>query len=159
MLAIKLDDKKIKVLKQIASEKNYSSSAKAKIKAEIILLRNEGYSIKEICKKTGLCKNTILNYIKGYINHPTNGMMFIHQNKYKKSELEKYKEKIIAEFKNNPIMSYREATERIKKIFNITKAENTVRIFLNKHNIYTNRGLDNKKDKDRKTRNAKSDRI
>ena len=46
---------------------------------------------------------------------------------------------LLAEFKRKPPLTYKEASERIKKIFNIAISESATRAYLNKHKIYTKR--------------------
>ena len=141
---VKLDHTRKKLLNNVISKKNHSSSARAKKKAKVILLKSEGKSIKDIMKETKLCKRTIISYVKQY-NEPNRdgGMRFIHKNEYKSSSLiitNKDGENILLdEFKKNPPISYKEASERIKKIFNITISESATRAYLNKHDIYTKR--------------------
>ena len=92
-------------------------------------------------KETKLCKRTIISYIKDY-NNPNKyigGLRFIHKNEYKASSLEKIKEPLLEEFKIHHPISYKEASARIMKLFNITISESATRSYLNKHNIYTKR--------------------
>ena len=131
---ISLDGKRIELLGNISNAK-YGCSEKAKKKAKVILLRFDGKTIKEIMKETHLCKRTVINYINGY---KQNELWYIHQNYYRKSVL-KGNQNILDEFKNEPPSSYKEASERIKKLFNITISESATRRFLNKKNIYTKR--------------------
>ena len=142
---IKLDNNRRDLLKKIILEQTYSASNKAKKKAKVILLKSEGKSIKEIIKETNLCKRTIINYVQEYnnMNCDVGGMRFIHKNKYKSSSLKITNVDgdniLLAEFKRKPPLSYKEAAERIKKIFNIAISESATRAYLNKHKIYTKR--------------------
>ena len=56
---------------------------------------------------------------------------------YKKSDLINHKDVIIQEFRERPAKSYKEATSRIKELFGIERSVTQVRVFLNKHNVYT----------------------
>lgn len=142
---IKLDHNRKDLLKKIILKQTYSASNNAKKKAKVILLKSEGKKIKEIMKETKLCKRTIINYVQEYNNpNPSiGGMRFIHKNKYKTSSLKITNENgdniLLEEFKKNPPLSYKEASERIKKLFNITASESATRDYLNKHKIYTKR--------------------
>ena len=92
-------------------------------------------------KETKLCKRTIISYIKEY-NNPDRyigGMRFIHKNKYKVSSLQKIGNSLLEEFNLHPPLSYKEASGRIKRLFNITISESATRAYLNKHDIYTKR--------------------
>ena len=85
---IKLDEKRVKMLKRI-SNPDYNLNQRVAKKAQVILLAHKGKRIKEIMKETNLSKRTIINYTNEYINPDPNigGMHFIHRNDYKKSSL------------------------------------------------------------------------
>lgn len=138
---INLDYNRKVLLNNITLKQTYSASPKAKIKAKVILLKSEGNSIKEIMKETKLSKRTIISYISDYNNPDKDigGLRFIHKNEYKDSSLEKIKEPLLEEFKIHPPISYKEASKRIMKLFNITISESATRAYLNKHKIYTKR--------------------
>lgn len=142
-----LSPNRIKTLSNVTSKKNHDSSARAKRKAKVILLRHEGKSIKDIMEETKLCKRTIISYVKEY-NNPDpkiGGMRFIHKNEYKISSLNIFNNDgenvVLKEFRENPPSSYREASERIKNLFNITISESATRAYLNKKKIYTENSM------------------
>ena len=141
---IKLDEKRVKMLKRI-SNPDYNLNQRVAKKAQVILLAHKGKRIKEIMKETNLNKRTIINYTNEYINPDPNigGMHFIHRNDYKKSSLKDVKG-LLEEFKNKSPESYKEATQRIKKLYNISISESAVRRFLNKKDIYTKNNKTNK---------------
>lgn len=138
---ITLDQKRKNLLKQITSNSNYTSSVKAKKKATVILLKAKGKSIKDIMEETKLSKRTIINYVNEYNNPNKNigGLRFIHKKNYKISVLEKIHATLLEEFKLHPPISYKEASERINKLFNIIISESATRAYLNKNSIYTKR--------------------
>ena len=138
-----LDSKNKKILKRI-TKAEYGIKPRAKKKATVILLKSEGKSIKEIQKETKLCKRTIISYIKDYNNPDKNvgKMRFIHKYAYKVSSLEKVTNSdgenlVLNEFHESSPKSYREASERIHKMFGISISESATRVYLNKHEIYT----------------------
>lgn len=143
---IKLDRKRKEKLEFISSEKNFRHNLKKKTKAKVVLLRSNGKSIKEIMNETNLSKGTIIKYLEAYCKRDMNGI--IGNVVYKVSELENIKSDLINEFKESPPYSYKEASERIKKLYNITKSESATRRYLIKNNIYTSRKRKtNKKEK------------
>lgn len=143
---IKLDRKRKEKLEFISSEKNFRHNLKKKTKAKVVLLRSNGKSIKEIMNETNLSKGTIIKYLEAYCKRDMNGI--IGNVVYKVSELENIKSDLINEFKETPPYSYKEASERIKKLYNITKSESATRRYLIKNNIYTSRKKKtNKKEK------------
>lgn len=143
---IKLDRKRKEKLEFISSEKNFRHNLKKKTKAKVVLLRSNGKSIKEIMNETNLSKGTIIKYLEAYCKRDMNGI--IGNVVYKVSELENIKSDLINEFKETPPYSYKEASERIKKLYNITKSESATRRYLIKNNICTSRKRKtNKKEK------------
>lgn len=136
---IKLNFKQKNKLEYIISNNNYNVRPKAKVKAKVILLKAEGKSINEIIKETKVSKRTIINYVKEYnnYNNDIDRMLFFHKNNYKCSYLNTIKPSLLEEFKNNPPITYKEATLRIKQLYTINISESAVRRYLNKHYIYT----------------------
>lgn len=114
--------------------KNNSENKKARKKATVILLKYDNKSIKEIIDETYLSKRTIINY---YYNYLKDGIKFIHsKGNYAKSSLSSIKG-FYDEFDERPPQTYKEASERIKKLYNITISESATRRYLNKIDIYT----------------------
>lgn len=134
---IKLDRERKARLERIISDKDFRSSTRAKKKATVVLLRSSGKSIKEIMNKTKLSKGTIITYIKIYLKDDMYG---IHgKTIYKHSAFENVHSDLIKEFEKNPPYSYKEARDRIKRLYNITKSESATRRYLIKNGIYTPR--------------------
>ena len=137
---------KDKLQRLINPEYKLNVSERAKRKAKVILLRAQEKSIKEIINETGLCKRTIISYVKEYSNPDLTigGMRFIHKNDYKISSL-KGVQGLLDDFRITPPETYREAKDRIKKLYNITISESAVRAYLNKNEnkIYTSRSRSN----------------
>ena len=127
---IKLSAKEREYLTKVLEYERNSETTKRKVK--VILLRNQGKSIPFIINETNLSKRTIINYTNQYLKNPR----FFAKTNYKKSELSKHQE-IINEFRERPPKTYKEATERIEKLFGITRSVTQVRKFLNKKRIFT----------------------
>ena len=127
---IKLSAKEREYLTKVLEYKRNSETTKRKVK--VILLRNQGKSIPFIINETNLSKRTIINYTNQYLKNPR----FFTKTNYKKSELSKH-QKIINEIRERPPKTYKEATERIEKLFGITRSVTQVRKFLNKKRIFT----------------------
>ena len=128
---IKLDDKEKKQLTNMMEYQGNSLSLRNK--AKVILMRARRASIPEVMKETKLSKRTIINYENKYLEDKR----FFIRNNYKKSDLINHKNVIIQEFRERPAKSYKEATSRIKELFGIERSITQVRVFLNKHNVYT----------------------
>lgn len=130
--SIKLSRKEIDYLTSVLNYSRNSQTIKRKVKT--ILLRSQGKSISFIMNETNLSKRTIINYTNQYLKNPR----FFVKTNYKKSELSKHQE-IINEFRERPPKTYKEATERIEKMFGISRSVTQVRKFLNTKRIFTKR--------------------
>lgn len=155
--SIKLDAKQIRILNNIPKDITISKRVKTKVK--VILLRNEGKSIKEIMAETHLCKRTIISYIIDFKNPDPRigGYRFIHKNNYKQSSLNINDDNgdnlIIKEFKMSEPKSYKAFATRLKELYDISISESAIRRYLNKHLLYTSGSinpltLDNEKTKE-----------
>lgn len=134
-LTIELLPERQKLLERII---NYQGNRNiVKLKANVILLRAKGTTVKAISDKFSISPRTVTNYIYGY---KSKDLSFIHQNKYKKSALSS-KGDILNGFKTEKPSNYKEATKLINDKYNITISENAVRRYLNKNNIYTNKSI------------------
>ncbi|MDD2518404.1 MAG: hypothetical protein PHG03_04430 [Bacilli bacterium] len=123
-------------IKEIVSKNKKKNITKNK--AMVIYLRNIGKDIATICDIVKLSKRTVINYIVSYSNtSDIKKTYFFHENNYEKSELEKNKMNILQEFDERYPITYKEATSRIEKLFNIKRSETQVRYFLRKHKRYS----------------------
>lgn len=136
---IKLNYKQKNQLEYIISDNNHNVRPRVKVKAKVIILKAAGKSINEIVKETNLSKRTVINYVKEYnsSNNDMDRMRFFHKNNYKCSSLNIINHSLLKELKNNPPVTYKEATIHIKQLYNINLSESAVRRYLNKHNIYS----------------------
>lgn len=112
MIHIHLTDPEREELQRVKKD---HSRAKVRLKAEVILLKNLGYSHEEIVKIANISRFTIKNYLKLY---QKNGIFSLMENNHydKKSKLEPYKDKLIAHFKENPAFSSNHASQEIEKL-------------------------------------------
>ena len=131
---LNIEDKRY--LEQLINYKN--NNPKTKLKAKVILLKSLKKDIATIMKETKLSKRTIINYTNEYINS-VNKRHFFFKNNYKKSELSKHTSTILKEFRENPPITYKEATLRVEQLVDVKRSETQVRKFLNKYKIYTKR--------------------
>lgn len=133
-LEIKLTDSVKKYLEAIKLNEYSKFKPKSILKATVILLRHNKKSLSVIAKETGLSRRSVINYLSSY--KKDGNKFIIGRGNYRKSALSK-ETKLFEEFENNPPQSYKEATERIKNIYNIALSESAVRRHLNKIGIYT----------------------
>lgn len=128
----------IKEKKYIDNLINHNKNSRVQLRAKVIFLKSLRNDINTIMKETGLSKRTIINYTNEYVNSGYSRQFFFKSN-YNKSELNKYKELLVNEFKEKPPLSYSEGTFRIEKLTGIKRSQTQVRKFLNNKRIYTRR--------------------
>lgn len=131
---IKLNNEQEKRLKNIIDTKSIKDS-KIKKRAKVILLRNENKSVKEIMQTVGFSKGIVIKCLKTFLEKGVSGIYW--PPKYKHSSLEKLKDKIQTEFKQNPFLTYKEASERIEHLYGIKISESATRRFFLKNKITT----------------------
>ena len=101
------------------------------IACEIIYYYNYYMDVNKIIEELGICRKTIFNHIKRYRKNKY--YMFDNKNS---SELNKYKDEISKNFKDNPVKSFREAAVRIKDITGIKRSLPQIYKFLSKEDNY-----------------------
>ncbi len=134
MVKIILNDKYIDMLERILKS---DCSDKLKLKAKVILL-SQNKTIEQIINETKLSKRTIINYKNKWNENP---FSFLHKNNYNRSKLYNYRNEIKQEFNKNIAQSYKEASERIKMMWNIQISSTQVRSFFNKNRLYTKNAI------------------
>lgn len=127
-LEIKLTEEELKIIKR---EMKKNPNEKVRNKAKVLYLRYYGYTEREIVNKVDVSLCTALKYIKAFIN---NGIDSIYKTGYKgqPSKLNKYKDKIIEEFKNNPPTTRAEAKTKVKELCGIDTSITAIGNFLKK---------------------------
>lgn len=127
-MEINLTSEEIKLLKK---EKRQNPKEKVRNKAKVLLLRNDGYTEREIIQKTDLTPATIVSYVKAYL---VDGIDSIYKTKCKgqKSLLAPYKEEILNDFKKEPPTTRDEARQRIYDKYGIKIGRTAIGNFLKK---------------------------
>jgi transposase len=99
------------------------------VKMDVLLMKSLGFSNDDICKKTGVCANTMREYWKQYME---GGIERLKELKFYRpcSELEEYCGTIESYFIENPPASILEAGAKIEEITGIKRGETQVRKFL-----------------------------
>ena len=130
-MEINLTSEEIKLLKK---EKRQNPKEKVRNKAKVLLLRNDGYTEREIIQKTDLTPATIVSYVKTYL---VDGIDSIYKTKCKgqKSLLDPYKEEILNDFKKEPPTTRDEARQRIYAKYGIKIGRTAIGNFLKKRVI------------------------
>ncbi len=127
-IQINLTDEERKILN---NEKKYNSKEKVRNKAKVLLLRNDGYTEKEIIQKTDLTPATIVSYVKAFISDGINSI-YTTKCKGQKSKLEQYKNEILEEFAKNPPSTRDEARQKIYDKYGIKIGKTAMGNFLKK---------------------------
>jgi len=98
---------------------------------EVLWLHAHGKSVSEIASLMRQDPRTVRKVIK---NYQAGGIELVSRIEYHRptSELEKHKTSLIEEFTSRPPASAKEAAARIKKLFNIERSPERVRVFMNR---------------------------
>ena len=104
------------------------------LKMDVLYLKSFGLSNDLICKITGVCGNTLREYLKQYQNGGIERLKEVNFNK-PSSELSEYSVTIEEYFTENPPSSITEAMSKIEEITGIKRGETQVRKFLKSLNF------------------------
>jgi len=104
------------------------------LKMDVLYLKSFGLSNDLICKITGVCGNTLREYLKQYQNGGIERLKELNFNK-PSSELSEYSGTIEEYFTENPPSSITEAMSKIEEITGIKRGETQVRKFLKSLNF------------------------
>jgi transposase len=98
---------------------------------EVLWLKSQGLSHKQICKLAGVCDNAVTKYLRLYRNGGLDSVKKV--NFYRpKSELENHSESIEQHFRDNPVASLSAAAEKIEELTGICRSRTQVSVFLRK---------------------------
>jgi transposase len=99
------------------------------VKMDVVLMKAFGFSNDEICKKVGVCSNTLRDYCKQYME---GGIERLKELRFNKpiSELKEYSGTIESYLVENPPSSILEACAMIEEITGIKRGETQVRKLL-----------------------------
>ncbi|MBF0467203.1 MAG: helix-turn-helix domain-containing protein [Nitrospirae bacterium] len=107
----------------------FTEDEKKKLNMEVLWLKSQGFSHKDIARAADICENTMRSYFDEYIEGGIEKLKRL--NFYKpQSEMEKYRESIEAYFKDNPPSSIKEAMGKIEELTGIKRSETQVRKFI-----------------------------
>lgn len=132
-LEISLSQEELKIIQK---EMKKNVNEKVRNKAKVLYLRYIGCTEKEIMQKTDLTLCTILKYVKAFREK---GIASIYTTGYKgqPSKLEKYKEEILEEFRQNSPKTRAEAVVKVKEKWNIDTSITAIGNFLKKTDFLT----------------------
>jgi transposase len=126
MLKITIPESDIQLLKQ---ERYNHPHPRVMLKMDVVYLKSMGLDNGLICKITGVCGNTMREYLKQYDQGGIEALKTI--NFYKpSSELKEYLGTIENYFTENPPTSISQASAKIEEITGIKRGETQTRKFL-----------------------------
>lgn len=98
---------------------------------EVLWLKSQGLSHKQICKLAGVCDNAVTKYLRLYRHGGLDSVKKV--NFYRpKSELENHSESIEQYFLENQVLSIAEAAVKIEQLTGIGRSRTQVWMFLKK---------------------------
>jgi len=116
-------------VEQLHYERRYHPHPRVRQRMEVVYLKALGYQHQEIGYIVGICQKTLRNYLRMYQAGGIEALKTL--NFYRpKSELDKHREQLKAEFEARPAKSINEAVQRIKKLTGIRRSPTQVAKFL-----------------------------
>ncbi len=100
-----------------------------------------GFGLKnqEIKDKFGMSYDSLRKYRKAFDAKSVDSLFINEKASRKESELERYKDEILDNFKLNPPQTLRDAQERILRLTGIKRSLNRIRVFLLKRGFIAER--------------------
>ena len=118
-------------LKTIEYERFNHPIPRVQRRMEVLWLKSQGLSHKQICKLSGVCDNSVTKYLRLYYQEGLDGVRKV--NFYRpKSKLENHSDSIEQYFRDNPIASLSEAVAKIEELTGIRRSRTQVHVFLRK---------------------------
>jgi len=100
-------------------------------KIDVLLLKSQGIAHKKIAEITGVCTNTLRNYLREY---QSGGLEKLKEINFfqPESELDPHRQSLKQYFRQHPVSSINEAIYKIEKLTGIKRSPTRVRHFLKK---------------------------
>ena len=131
MLEITIKASDIQVLQQ---ERYTHPHPRVMLKMDVVYLKGLGLDNDLVCKITGVCGNTLRDYLKQYSQGGIEGLKEINFHK-PSSDLKAYSGTIEDYFMKNPPCSISQASAKIEEITGIKRGETQTRKFLKSLNF------------------------
>lgn len=96
---------------------------------EVLWLKSQGSSHKQISKLSGACDNAVTKYLRLYRQGGLDAVRMVHFYR-PKSELEKHSDSIEQYFREHPVASLSEAVAKIEELTGIRRSRTQVSVFL-----------------------------
>ena len=116
-------------LERLRSERFEHPHPRVQLKMEVVLLRSQGLSNRQIMAITGVSENTIRNYLREYQEGGIERLKEFHWQP-PESQLEPHRQTLEAYFEEHPPASVAEAAAKIEELAGIKRSPTQVRIFL-----------------------------
>ena len=126
MLKVHIPESEVQLLKH---ERYNQPHPRVKLKMDVVYLKGLGFSNEDICKITGVCGNTMREYLKQYGEGGIERLKTVNFHK-PSSDLQAYCGTIESYFTANPPTSISQAAAIIEQLTGIKRGETQVRKFL-----------------------------
>lgn len=116
-------------IEQLRYERFHHPHPRVQRKAEAVPLKSMGMKHKDICSLTGICGNTLRNYLRDYAD---GGIERLKEVRFyrQESELERRRGTIEEYFREHPPANMKEAVSVVERLTGIRRSENRVRVYL-----------------------------
>lgn len=118
-------------IERLRYERFHHPHPRVQRKIEAILLKSTGMKHKDICGITGVCGNTLRDYLRDYADGGIERLKEVSFYR-RESELERHRETIKEYFRQYPPTDMKEAMAAIEQLTGIRRSENRVREYLKK---------------------------
>lgn len=128
MIKVRISEQDLEIIKH---ERFNHPIPRVQQRMEVLWLKSQGLSHKQICKLAGVCDNAVTKYLRLYCQGGLDGVRkvnFYHP----KSELENHSDSIEQYFRENPVASLSEAAAKIEELTGIRRSRTQVHVFLRK---------------------------
>lgn len=117
------------IIEKLNYERYHHPSPKVQKKMEVLYLKSQGMSHKEIRRICRICKTTLAAYLKQYRDHGLEGLKVLHY-KGNPSDLNEHATTLEAYFKTHLPRTTAEAQAVIEEITGIRRSPTQVRAFM-----------------------------
>ena len=118
-------------IKRLRYERFHHPHPRVQRKMEAVLLKSTGMRHKDICGITGVCGNTLRDYLRDYADGGIERLKEMNFHR-PESELEQHREVIKEYFREHPPADMKEAVSVVEQLTGIRRSENRVREYLEK---------------------------
>lgn len=128
MIRINFSEEDVKALDH---ERFYHEHPRVRKKMTALWLKSQGKAHKELGQLTGICKGTLVEYLKQYQTGGVARLKELHFHK-PQSELDAHSETLKAHFEKQPVATLKEAVKVVEELTGLRRSEVQMSQFLKK---------------------------